>query len=84
MAALGRDDARRLGVKPGSGVIVTDVAEGSPADEAGVEPGDVVVEANRRAVRSPADLGRALAASPRRALLLVRRNEASVFIEIER
>ena len=84
VAALGRDDARRLGVKPGSGVIVTDVAEGSPADEAGVEPGDVVVEANRRAVRSPADLGRALAASPRRALLLVRRNEASVFIEIER
>ena len=84
VAALGRDDARRLGVKPGSGVIVTDVAEGSPADEAGVEPGDVVVEVNRRAVRSPADLGRALAASPRRALLLVRRNEASVFIEMER
>ena len=84
VAALGRDDARRLGVKPGSGVIVTDVAEGSPADEAGVEPGDVVVEANRRAVRSPADLGRALAASPRRALLLVRRNGASVFIEMER
>jgi len=28
VAALGRDDARRLGVKPGSGVIVTDVAEG--------------------------------------------------------
>ena len=84
VAALGRDDARRLGVKPGSGVIVTDVAEGSPADEAGVEPGDVVVEANRRAVRAPADLGRALAASPRRALLLVRRNGASVFIEMER
>ena len=84
VAALGRDDARRLGVKPGSGVIVADVAEGSPADEAGVEPGDVVVEVNRRAVRSPADLGRALAASPRRALLLVRRNEASVFIEMER
>ena len=84
VAPLGRDDARRLGVKPGSGVIVTDVAEGSPADEAGVEPGDVVVEVNRRAVRSPADLGRALAASPRRALLLVRRNGASVFIEMER
>jgi len=84
VSALGRDDARRLGVKPGSGVIVTDVAEGSPADEAGVEPGDVVVEVNRRAVRSPADLGRALAASPRRALLLVRRNGASVFIEMER
>ena len=84
VSALGRDDARRLGVKPGSGVIVTYVAEGSPADEAGVEPGDVVVEVNRRAVRSPADLGRALAASPRRALLLVRRNGASVFIEMER
>ena len=66
------------------GVVVSDVADGSPADEAGLEPGDVIVEANRRAVRSAADLARALAAGRQRTLLLVRRNSASLFIEMER
>src|SRR5207253_2764210 len=47
-------------------------------------PGDVIVEANRRAVRSAADLARALAAGRQRTLLLVRRNSASLFIEMER
>ncbi|TMA41684.1 MAG: PDZ domain-containing protein, partial [Deltaproteobacteria bacterium] len=81
---LGPDQARRLGLKAGTGVVVTDVADGSPADEAGLEPGDVIVEANRRPVRSAGDLGRALAAGRQRALLLVRRNGASIFIEMER
>src|SRR5205823_8896888 len=82
--SLAPDDARRLGLKPGTGVVVTDVSDGSPAEDAGLEAGDVIVEANRRSVRSPAELGRALAASPRRALLLVRRNGASLYIEMER
>src|SRR5438445_2808073 len=81
---LGPDQARRLGLKAGTGVVVTDVTDGSPAEEAGLEAGDVIVEANRRPVHAAADLGRALAASPRRALLLVRRNWASLFIEMER
>ena len=84
VAPLGPDEARRLGLKPGTGVVVTDVADGSPADEAGLEPGDVIVEANRRAVHSVADLERALAAGRQRTLLLVRRNSASLFIEMER
>jgi serine protease Do len=82
--ALGPHDARRLGLEPGSGVRVVDVEDGSPADEAGLEPDDVIVEANRRPVRSPADLGRALAASPGRALLRVRRGSASLFVEMTR
>src|SRR5437667_2390938 len=81
---LGPDQARRLGLKAGTGVVVTDVAAGSPADEAGLEPGDVIVEANRRPGRSARDLGRALPAGRHRALLLVRRNGASIFIEMAR
>jgi len=81
---LGPRDARRLGLEPGSGVRVVDVEDGSPADEAELEPDDVIVEANRRPVRSPADLGRALAASPGRALLRVRRGSASLFVEMTR
>src|SRR5262249_12400768 len=45
------DEARRLGIK--AGVVVTEVAEDSPADDAGIEPGDVIVKANRHPVGSP-------------------------------
>ncbi|HUE30336.1 MAG TPA: PDZ domain-containing protein, partial [Verrucomicrobiae bacterium] len=81
---LGPRDARRLGLEPGSGVLVVNVEDGSPADEAGLEPDDVIAEANRRPVRSPAELGRALAATPGRALLRVRRGSASLFVEMTR
>jgi serine protease Do len=37
------------------GAVVVDVAPDSPAAEAGLEPGDVVVEVNRRPVNSAAD-----------------------------
>jgi len=37
------------------GAVVVDVAPDSPASDAGLEPGDVVVEVNRRAVNSAAD-----------------------------
>jgi serine protease Do len=77
-------DAKRLGVKPGAGVLVVDVDEGSPADDAGLDSGDVIVQANRQGVGSPADLRRALAANPHRALLLVRRGTASIYVELER
>jgi serine protease Do len=34
--------AEQFGVKPGAGVLIADVVEGGPADEAGVKTGDVV------------------------------------------
>jgi serine protease Do len=37
------------------GAVVVDVAPDSPASDAGLEPGDVVVEVNRRSVNSAAD-----------------------------
>ena len=37
------------------GAVVVDVAPDSPASDAGLEPGDVVVELNRRSVNSAAD-----------------------------
>jgi serine protease Do len=35
--------ARRYGLAVNSGVLVTDVASGSPADKAGLNPGDVII-----------------------------------------
>jgi len=74
--------ARRLGV-PG-GVVVAGVASGSPADDAGLEPGDVIVQVNRHPVTSLVDVRRALGGNVRHALLLVRRGDTSVYVELTR
>lgn len=52
--ALPPQAKRILGVD--SGALVTDVEPGSLASKAGVQPGDVVVEANRKPVKNPQDL----------------------------
>ena len=48
--------AGQLGVAP-AGVIVRRVTEGSSAAEAGLRPGDVITEANRRRSRTPTIFG---------------------------
>lgn len=37
------------------GIVITDVQEGSPAAEAGLQPGDVIQEANRKPVQNYSD-----------------------------
>ena len=44
------------------GALVVEVAPGSPADAAGLQPGDVITQIGDRPVQSPADLDAALAA----------------------
>ncbi|MFM7225614.1 MAG: PDZ domain-containing protein, partial [Actinomycetota bacterium] len=53
-----------LSLAPGSGTaaIVTAVVGGSPADRAGVEPGDLVHTAAGRAIVTPSDLAAVVAA----------------------
>ena len=48
--ALTADTARRLNLNVARGVLVTDVAMGSPAEAAGLRRGDVILEVNRRHV----------------------------------
>lgn len=52
--------ARRLDLLNETAVEITSVANGSPADKAGVREGDVVVEVDGRLVSSPDDLQRAV------------------------
>jgi serine protease Do len=55
------DIARQLGLpRDATGLVVADVADGGPAAEAGMRPGDVIVQANRQAVKSTADLQKVL------------------------
>ena len=59
------------GLAPDEGVLVADVVDGSPAEAAGLEPGDVILQANRTAVGSVADLRAALGAAPKGMPVLV-------------
>lgn len=44
--------AQQLGLKSDHGAVVVDVKSGSPADEAGLRQGDVILEVNRNPVKS--------------------------------
>jgi serine protease Do len=70
--------ARQLGLRSGtSGLVISDVDPSGPAAEAGIQPGDVIVEANRQPVRSGADLQKALAKGGQVVLLINRQGRTS-------
>jgi serine protease Do len=50
--------ARQMGLKSAEGVVVARVDEGGPADEAGIQPGDVIREVNRQKVKALGDYER--------------------------
>ena len=66
------------------GVVVRDVRGGSPADEAGLKPADVIVEVNRRPIGSVEELRRELDRQDKGAplLLLIRRESAERYVTI--
>jgi serine protease Do len=64
--------AKRLGVKAERGVVVTEVKPDSPAAKAGLAPGDVIREVNRRPVQGLADLEQAMGRSGGPAQVLLR------------
>jgi Do/DeqQ family serine protease len=64
-----------------TGVVVTDVAEGSAAGEAGLQEGDVISLVNHRKVTNPSDFDAAVKTS-NQVLVLVYRNGASRFVVI--
>jgi serine protease Do len=77
--------AGQLGLGETTGVIVRQVQGGSPAAEAGIRPGDVIVEANRQPVKSVEDLRRAVDAtqSGTAVLLLIQRDGASSYLTLK-
>jgi len=50
------EERGELGLGNREGVLVADVVPGSPADDAGIKPGDVILQANQVAIGSAADL----------------------------
>jgi serine protease Do len=77
------DIARQLGLRGTvSGLVVREVDPSGPAAEAGLQPGDVIVEANRQPVRSTADLQKALAKGGQ-TLLLINRAGRTSFVTVK-
>lgn len=53
---LTRDEATAFGLSRSRGALVLDVLKGGPADEAGLKPGDVIVEFGKARITDSADL----------------------------
>ncbi len=64
------------------GVLIVDVEPGSPADDAGLLPDDIIVEVNRERVNTPDDVERLAKKDRKRVLLNVRRGQGSMFLVI--
>jgi len=79
---LGQSERDQLQI-PSSvhGAVVEDVTPGSPADNAGLQRGDVIVEVNRHPLQSASDVAQALSNVPKGqdALVLVWSNGGNTF-----
>jgi serine protease Do len=80
-----KDLADQLGLEARAGALVTEVLEGSPAERAGIERGDVILEANRKPVENAAAFVRIVrAAEPGKSvLLLVRGGRGTRYVPVK-
>ena len=77
--------ARELGLKATQGVVIADVADGSPAATAGLRPRDVIVEADHNKVTSAQDLKKNVDQKKGKGtpmLLLVNRDGQNLYVAV--
>jgi serine protease Do len=87
LSALNAEMARRLKLPEDvEGVLVSDVEVGSSAQASGIARGDVILQVNRKAVRTPQEARRALDAieSGSTAFLLIQRNQQQTFVTVRK
>lgn len=77
--------AKQLGLESGAeGLVVTDVAPDGPAAEAGISRGDLILEINRKPVKSIADVQSSLeSAGTKPVLLLVTSRGRTVYLTLK-
>jgi len=79
------DLRREMQVPEGTaGVVITNVDADSPAAQAGLEQGDMILQVNRKPVTSAQDFNRAVreGASRESTLLLVKRGAGTQFVVV--
>jgi len=62
------------------GAVVIDVTSGTPGEDTGIQPGDVIVEVNRSPVNDAASASSAYRSSTGSAVMLVRRGTGSLYV----
>ncbi len=77
--------AEQLNLKNTKGVIVTDVSEGSPAAEKGLQRGDLITEVNHLLISDSTEFEAAMKSSDlqKGVLLYVKRNGTSTFVVLK-
>jgi serine protease Do len=77
--------AESLGLEKTEGVVVSAVDPGSAADEAGIRRGDVILEVDRKTIRTIDEYKKAVAGirKGKGVLLLVRRGESTLFLALK-
>ena len=75
-------EAKALGMDKVQGVLITEVGDGSEAEQAEVRPGDVILEVNQRPVSSPDDFKKVIAEDGKKkgvVMLLIKRQSQTIF-----
>ncbi|RMF89972.1 MAG: PDZ domain-containing protein, partial [Nitrospinota bacterium] len=77
--------ARDLGLPDASGVLITRVEAGGPAEKAGLRPEDVILEVNRKPIYRLSDYYQALKSGKNHEpiLLLVRRGDRVFYTAVQ-
>ena len=77
--------AQRFGIGNTKGVVVTDVVDGSPAEEAGFNEGDIIRQINRRPVSGMAEFTKMAAKfkADKTTLFLVERGDARILLTVK-
>jgi serine protease Do len=77
-----KDLAKQLGISPDAGLIVTDVEEGSPADNVGIQPHDIIVQVNKVKITSFKQYSAEMtkAAEKKSVILLIKRGNSNFFV----
>ncbi len=78
--------ARYVGLPEKTGVIITDVKVGGPAEEAGLQPRDIILKINNTNITGLKDYQAALNAGEKAdsMLMLIRRGKANLFVTLKK
>jgi len=76
------ESADQLDLQGEKGVLISDVEEGSPAAAANLQPGDLIVETDRKPIANVGELRSALAKAKDRILFLIKRQGTNLYVVV--